>query len=181
MASSDSNGKSETESMSFRLDKGNLDQLRDMARTNKVSLNTLVSGIIDRYLKHWVFDHEFGFFSMSDKMIQQVFVGLSDKEIDRLAEDNAAQVHMEIIRQLYGKINKKTVIEYIDIFSSRFPAHKHFIQGSRHSIAITHDINLVFSKIYYDIMRSILAKAKIDTIETERDISDRGFTISFYS
>jgi len=179
MASNDPASKTETESMSFRLEKNNLDQLRDMAKTNRMSLNTLVSQIIDRYLKLWVFDHQFGFFTMSDRLIQKIFVGLSDSEIIKIAEDNGAQVHKEIIRQLYGRVNKKTVVQYMDVFSSRFRAHKHFIHGSRHTITITHNINLVFSKIYYDIMKSILSHANIDTIETERDTSEQGFSISF--
>ena len=62
--------KLKSESMSFRLDKRDLDGLREIAKKNKMSLNTLISQIIDRYLKLWVFDHQFGFFSVAKKLFK---------------------------------------------------------------------------------------------------------------
>src|ERR1700730_9961260 len=171
--------KLKSESMSFRLDKRDLDGLREIAKKNKMSLNTLVSQIIDRYLKLWVFDHQFGFFSVAKKLLQMTFVKYSDKEIDEIGEEIGSKAQKEIIRHLYGKVNKKTVLDYIDIFGTRFEGFRHFTEGSRHTLAVTHDINLMFSKIYYAIIKSTLALAEIDTVESEGDISETGFSISF--
>jgi hypothetical protein len=37
----------------------------------------------------------------------------------------------------------------------------------------------MFSKIYYAIIKSTLALGKIETLESEADISETGFSISF--
>ncbi len=176
----DSNDKRDTVAISFRLEKADLDQLRLIARTSRISLNTLVSQLVHNYLRLWVFDLKFGFHSISNGLIQMAFANLTEEEIKEIAEHEGAKVHREIIRHLYGKVSKKTVVDYLDIFGSRFESFRHFDdQNSTHTLAITHNVNLAFSKVYYNIIRAILDLAKIDTVEGEADISERGFSISF--
>src|SRR5580693_3023664 len=81
----DSNRKRETESLSFRLEKNDLNDLRDLAKSRKISLNSLVAQILDRYLRLWVYDRSFGFFPVSKKTIRLAFSKLSPEEISEVA------------------------------------------------------------------------------------------------
>jgi hypothetical protein len=166
--------------MSFRLEEDDLEQLRSLAKTNRTSLNTLLSQIVHSYLRLWVYDLQFGFFAMSEGLIGLSLSKLTDKEIEDIAVHEVETAHKEIIRNLYGKVTKTSVREYLDVFGRRFDSFKMFDDGSsKHTIVITHKVNLAFSKVYYNIVKAILALAKIEIIESERDISEHGFSLTF--
>jgi hypothetical protein len=170
----------ETESISFRLNQNDLKQLRELAVERKESLNSLVSQIIDRYLKLWVFDHSYGFFSIGKGVLRPALAKLTDKEIQEIADEQVSKVHRAIIMNLYGKITKEVVINYLEIFAIRFLSFKHFREGRRHTLTVFHDVDsLQFTKLYYFIASSILGLAKIEPIESEGDIGTNNFAISF--
>lgn len=175
----DSNLKRETESLSFRLEKEDLNDLRELARSRKVSLNSLVSQILDRYLRLWVYDRSFGFFAVSKKTIRLAFVKLSQEEIQEIASESGATIHKEIIMFLYGEVTATTVINYLEVFGSRFESYKHFRKGPKHMVTIFHDVSLEFSQVYYAILKAILALAQFKVIDGEGDLNEDGFSISF--
>jgi hypothetical protein len=172
--------KQETESISFRLSQRALDRLRELASQRKESLNSLVAQIIDKYLKLWVFDHSFGFFSVNMGILRSSLAKLNDKEIQQIVGEQALRAHKGIIMNLYGELNKETIVDYLDVFSTRFEMCKHFRKGKKHTITVFHGADsLQFSKLYYGIVKSILELAKIYTIESEREIDTDNFAISF--
>jgi hypothetical protein len=179
MLPADSERKGETESLSFRLDRDDLDDLRDLAKSRKTSLNSLVAQIIDRYLRLWVYDRSFGFFPVSKKTIRLAFSKLTKEEIEQVANESGATIHKEIIMFLYGEVTTKTVLEYLDVFGSRFETYKHFSKGSKHTVTIFHDVSLEFSQVYYDILKAILALAKIKAIDGDGDLNEDGFSVVF--
>ena len=179
MLPADSVRKRHTESLSFRLEKDDLDDLRELARVRKVSLNSLVAQILDRYLRIWVFDRSFGFFPISKKTIKLAFSKLTSEEIDEIANESSATIHKQIIMFLYGEVTPATVISYLEVFGSRFESYKHFRKGSKHTVTIFHDVSLEFSQVYYGILAEILALADFKIVESEGDLNEHGFSISF--
>jgi hypothetical protein len=173
--------KRATESISFRLDENDLGQLRDVARTRRLSLNSLVSQVIDSYLRLWLFEDSFGFFAIGKDMLLQVLAKLSDRQIEEIAKKTGVPVHKDIMMYLYGRINEKTVQDYLNIFGKRFHNYKHFDFDSRHTITIYHDMDKQFSKLYYEIVKDILALANITPIDSERDVGDNAFSIIYDS
>jgi predicted DNA-binding ribbon-helix-helix protein len=171
--------KVSTESISFRVEQDVLEQLRDLAAERKISLNALVSQILDHYVKLGVYDKTFGFFSISQDVLRLSLAKQSDEEIDKIVAVAGAKIHKQIIMYLYGKVNKQTIVDYLDIFGNRFETFRHFKEGPRQTLTVYHGINRQFSRLYYDITRSILELGKIETIESEKDINDDGFSISF--
>jgi hypothetical protein len=168
-----------TESISFRVEQEVLDQLRDLAAERKISLNAFVSQILEHYVKLGVYDKTFGFFSISQDVIDLLLAKQSEEEIDNIVAVAGAKIHKQIIMYLYGKVDKQTIINYLDIFGNRFETFRHFRDGQRQTLMVYHGINRQFSRLYYDITRSILELGKIDTIESEKDINDDGFSITF--
>jgi len=175
----DSGRKRETESLSFRLEKNDLDDLRELARSRKISLNSLVAQILDRYLRLWVYDRAFGFFPINKKTIRLAFAKLSSAEISEIASESGATIHKEIIMFLYGEVTPTTAIDYLEVFGSRFESYRHFRKGSRHTVTIFHDVSLKFSQVYYAILKAILALAEFKIIESEGDLDEDGFSLSF--
>jgi hypothetical protein len=175
----DSVRKRDTESLSFRLEKDDLNSLRELARSRKISLNSLVAQILDRYLRVWVYDRSFGFFPISKKTIRLAFSKLSSEEIREIAAESGATIHKQIIMFLYGEVTATTVIDYLEVFGSRFESYKHFSKGSKHIVTIFHDVSVEFSQVYYSILAAILALTDFKIIESERDLNEDGFSISF--
>jgi hypothetical protein len=175
----DSNRKRETESLSFRLEKNDLNDLRDMAKSRKISLNSLVAQILDRYLRLWVYDRSFGFFAVNKKTIRLAFAKLSSEEISEIANESGATIHKEIIMFLYGEVTPTTVIEYLAVFGSRFESYRHFRKGSRHTVTIFHDVSFEFSQVYYSILKAVLRLGEFKIIESKGDLNEDGFSVSF--
>jgi hypothetical protein len=169
----------QTEALSFRLDIDNLDQLRELAAQRKESLNSLVSRVIDKYLKHWVFE-QYGFFSVSADVLRSSLAKLTDKEIQILGEGQATKTHKGIIVLLYGKVTKETVMKYLETYCATFESNKHFVEDGKHTLAIFHGMDSPeFSKLYYHVTNGILGLAKIETIDSEKEITPVNFAISF--
>ena len=178
---SDSNvgGRSATESISFRLEEEMLGKLRELASEKKISLNSLVSQVLDHYVTLGVYDKTFGFFSISQDVLRLLLAKQADEEIDKIVAVAGAKIHKQIIMYLYGKVNKDTIIEYVDIFGNRFETFRHFRDGTKHTMTFYHGINRQFSLLYYDITKSILSLAKMETLDNEKEVNEDGFTITF--
>jgi predicted DNA-binding ribbon-helix-helix protein len=168
-----------TESISFRLDQEMLDRLRELAREKKISLNSLVSQVLEHYIQVGVYDRTFGFFSISQDVLRLLLTKQSDEEINKIDAVAGAKIHKQIIMYLYGKVNKDTIIDYLDTFGNRFETFRHFRDGTKHTVTFYHGINRQFSLLYYDVTKSILSLAKIETLDSEKDVNEEGFTISF--
>jgi hypothetical protein len=171
--------KPTSETIGFRLDSTALLELRRLSKERKISLNALISGIIDNYLKRGVYDKTFGFFSIDKDMLKVALEKLKDDELAKIAEIGGARIHRQIIMYLYGKVNKETVTDYLDIFGNRFESFRHFSEGRKNTITVFHALNRQFSILYYDITKSILSLAGIEAIENERSITEEGFSIVF--
>jgi hypothetical protein len=169
-----------TESISFRVDQEILEQLRKLSVERKISLNSLVSQILDHYTKLGVYDRTFGFFSINEDVLRLLLAKQGNEEIDKMLSVAGAKIHKQILMYLYGKINKETIIDYLDIFGNRFQTFRHFMDGPKHTLTMYHGINRQFSLLYYDVTKSILGLSKIESLENERDINDEGFSISFH-
>lgn len=178
--SSNEGGKS-TETIGFRLDSQALSELRKLAKDRKISLNSLMGQVIDTYLKTGVYDRRFGFFQINKDALRHMMGKMKDKDIAKMADLGGARVHRPIIMFLYGKVNKETVITYLSVFGNRFETFRHFKEGRKNTIAVYHAVNREFSLLYYTTMKSILSLVGIEPIESEKSISEEGFSIVFES
>jgi hypothetical protein len=150
-----------------------------LARLRKVSLNSLVSQVFDRYLKLWVYDASYGFIPVNEEMLRESLSKMNEKEIEHVAHGHAMEIHVEMIRYIYGELTNETVVKYLDTFGQRFRTYKHFEKGPRHTVTIFHGVSLQFSKLYYSILRTLLGSAGFKIVETQEDVREMGFSIMF--
>lgn len=146
-----------------------------------MSLNSLVSQVLDRYLRLWVYDASYGFIPVNEEVLREGLSKLTDKEIERMAHSNAMKIHVEMIRYIYGELSKVAVVEYLNIFGQRFRTYKHFINGPRHTVTIFHGVSIQFSKLYYGILKAIVVRAEFKVIGQKEDIRETGFSMTFES
>jgi hypothetical protein len=144
-----------------------------------MSLNSLVSQVFDRYLKLWLYDASYGFIPVNEEILRESLSKMNEKEIEKAADGHAMKIHVEMIRYIYGELTNETVIEYLDTFGQRFRTYRHFAEGSRHTVTIFHGVSLQFSKLYYLILRAILASASFKILESKEDVRETGFSVVF--
>ena len=91
---------SATESISFRLEEDVLVELREISKERKVSLNSLVSQILEHYLTLGVYDRTFGFFSVSSDILRLVLAQVPEDEIKKIADTsrcNDSQTNSDVL------------------------------------------------------------------------------------
>src|SRR5579872_5429821 len=85
-----------TESISFRLEEEMLDRLRELAIEKKISLNSLVSQVLDHYVTLGVYDKTFGFFAISQDVLRLLLAKQTDEEIDKIVAVAGAKIHRQL-------------------------------------------------------------------------------------
>lgn len=169
----------DTETISLRFERETLNSLREIAKDKHVSLNSVISQILERYLHLWMYDQSFRFIALSKPLIRSCFAKLSEQDAQEIGKVIGGTVHREIILHLYGKITTRTVLTYLDIFGTRFEAYRHIIEGNEHSINIVHDINVEFSICFGAVVVAMLTLAQIKVSAKDIVMDPNAFTISF--
>jgi predicted house-cleaning NTP pyrophosphatase (Maf/HAM1 superfamily) len=75
-----------SENISFRLQKVHLDQLREESKEKRISLNTLVSQIIDSYVNFGASVSKAGMIPISKSVLIELLEGYSEEQIKAIAK-----------------------------------------------------------------------------------------------
>jgi hypothetical protein len=162
LSSSDSAAsRSSSENISFRLHKGQLDQLRQEAREKRISLNTLVNQIVDSY-GNWILNgSKAGIIPISKTLLVELLEGYNEEQIKGIAERFQKKITIDLALQLRGKYDFEALV---DIFASwlteaGFP-YRHIIDmnyNNRHTFITQYNMGRKFSlfqaetlKVYFE-------------------------------
>ena len=79
------NGSKKTSTITFRLDDGTINRLRDLSKVQEVSTNTLVNQALRKFIDWDVFLPKSGFVMMTKPVTKRVFEALDEEFIMDLA------------------------------------------------------------------------------------------------
>jgi hypothetical protein len=135
-----SNRRSSSENISFRLQKNQLDQLRQEAKEKRISLNTLASQIFDSYLDYTANASKADMVPFSRRAIVSLLDGYDDEQIKTKARDIMKQFGKDIALQLRGRYDFETLIDILDswLLTAGFP-YRHNQDGdnkNRHTFIV---------------------------------------------
>lgn len=163
------------ESVTFRLDSANLSSLEKEAQRKGVSLNTLVSQIIDRHVDWHMFSADANLVSFPQKFIFELLAKYNDSEIEQIAEKIAQDEVKDIMLLLRRKNDPESFLDIIDTWAkvSNFP-YSHEINDTIHEFIIQHDmgqkLSLYLKRLFEFMFESFeLKKVEFDT--TQNSIS----------
>lgn len=105
-----------TSSISFRIDTEYEKVLRDMAKKNKISLNTLANQIFGNYAEFEIYAKKFGTLRMSTDTFRRMLKNMDDKELMDIATRCGSQEIKEFILFKWKEFNSKTVTDFINIY-----------------------------------------------------------------
>jgi len=157
------NGKSVN--FSCRLGAETFSILENEAKTNGLSLNSLINSVLNKYVSLERHSKDIKLISLTQRAIKKIFDNMDEKDIKELSVEVGGIVHRELVFLKYGQMTFDNLMNVIEINSSRFGSINHTIDENLHKFCIHHDAGINFSKfisLIHEIMSSKLSlKCKI--------------------
>lgn len=106
-----------SENISFRLQKVHLDQLREESKEKRISLNNLVSPIIDSYVNFGASVSKAGMIPISKSVLIELLEGYSEDQIKAIAERTQEKIRIDRALQLRGRYNFEVLVDILNLGS----------------------------------------------------------------
>lgn len=152
------NGKSIN--FSCRLGAETFSILENEAKSNGISLNSLINSVLNKYVSLERHSKDIKLISLTQRAIKKIFENMDEKDIKELSVEVGGVVHREIVFLKYGQMTFDNLMKVIEINSSRFGTISHTIDEHSHKFCIHHDAGINFSKfisLIHEIMASKLS------------------------
>ena len=132
--------------LSSRIDSDSYTQLLTNAKSQGISMNSLVNSILQRYLLWDQFYEDMGLVSVTKRTLKKVFRTMSDQKIKQIARDVGGTVPQELIYLSSDRFDFHNLMKVIEISDSRFGKVKYTVHNdSIYNINILHGICENFS------------------------------------
>ncbi|AIC16175.1 hypothetical protein NVIE_019170 [Nitrososphaera viennensis EN76] len=102
-----------TTSITFRIDDNQIERLRKLADEQRISLNTLITHILDSYLEFEFIAPKVGFAPMQKSVLKDLFEAVPDEEKIKQIAIKAADDLIDSILIIYGKVDLDSVLSLI--------------------------------------------------------------------
>ena len=137
-----------SENISFRLQKVQLDQLREEAKEKRMSLNTLANQIIDSYVNYNSNLSNADVIPISKAILVALVEACSEDQLKTIAEQVQRKATIDLALQLRGKYDFESLVDIFDSWlrATGFP-HRHDkdAENNRHNFIIQHDMGRKYS------------------------------------
>lgn len=145
---------------SFRLEEDVLETLGKEARKRGTSLSYLVNTILKSYANSDRYFQELGFILIGKDSLRKAYGRIEERQ---LVEDGKelGLVAREYISYFFIDINSYTLIEFLELWFSKFQSFQHKVEDKCHQFCLNHDINMNFS-IYLGSFLKALIESIID-------------------
>lgn len=164
--------------MTLRIDKTIMSDLRNEARKRETSLNSLVNQIFKNFAEWHAFDAKIGMVPLPNVLITDIFKNLrKDEVIDLAYEVGRKEIH-DIVLFMKSNVTMESFIEWIQVRMKNSSMQiNHIVTQDTHIYTMKHNICLNWSLYHKIILESIFKE--IIHKEVEIDISETAFTIRF--
>ncbi len=153
--------REKTVTISFRLSKGALDALRQDARKNNTSVNTLANQIFEAYAEHDRFLQKLQMVKLSIPTLKQILSADSKEGIAEAGRKAGEAVPEAFILAKMGELNAANAIQYLRLmgtYANLFDYSEVSLpQGT--SLALTHDMGGNWSIFLSAYVRSLFERA----------------------
>ena len=170
--------RAKTETVSFRVPSDLRLILESEARKTGVALNTLVTQIFTRYASWGQFARKLKLLPVNKDLLREIFQSMPKDRIVEIAKRLGETTGREEILFLFHQISPRTVLEYMDVWTSHFDACKHHHDGKTHFFTVHHDVNLNFSLFTKEYVSSMIQNTIPGPIYFET-LSPNALTFSF--
>ena len=133
--------KVHTESLTIRVDKQILDELRRESDQKLESPNTLINQVLKQYVKWHAYAPKAGIFYMSRTLLSSILDELSNEDIVKISERDVKDNFNDFFFMFQNEYNIENVLELLDYYARASGLnYKHRIEGTSHFIIIQLDM-----------------------------------------
>jgi hypothetical protein len=165
----------------LRLEQNVFNALQEEAQKRGVSFNNLVSKILKNYVTSDMYFEQLGFILVSKDFLRNTFSGLDQKYLEELGREVGLTIAKEYITYFFLQVNTNTLIQFLDIWFSRFQFYQHRVKNDIvvigdadvdgdptainekekrlqqiHVFIIGHDINMNFSLVLKAVLEGLV-------------------------
>lgn len=162
--------------VTFRIDDECLIALKHESMDRKVSLNSLVHGLIDRYVDYYRHLEKFETVVMPKSTFKGVLSLLNDEQISALANDLKGEVN-EFIHFRWGKKDQASALEFLRMFFTEcgYGEYREEFHNNNYSLVIHHKLGKKGSLYLRSFLESLFHDIKFQDITFVS--SDEGLSV----
>jgi len=143
--------------ITFRLPEELAGELREEAKNTQISLNTLASQILNRYVTWERYSDKLGLMPMPRSVMKEMFCDLSNEKIRNMASNSCSEALKELVLIKEGSL---TLESFISVFNEWLKAsgivHRYKKNMNCYHYVIHHSLNKTFSVYLAELLTSIL-------------------------
>ena len=169
---------SRTESISFRMDKDSLDELKKHAEESQVSLSTLLNQIISGYMKWDAYATKAGYTTFEKDVLKMLFDNMTTEDLAKLAASTTKSFKDVLLLTSGGDesvVNLEAVLAVLENHARRsgFQYSAFSDKGAgKKKIVIQHDMGEKWSSFYKERIQEMIKfsghSAKIDMVDDNK-------------
>jgi hypothetical protein len=149
--------KVHTESLTIRVDKQILDELRRESDQKLQSPNTLINQVLKQYVKWHASAPKAGIFYMSRTLLSSILEELSNEDIVKISERDVKANFNDFFFMFQNEYNTENVLELLDNYARASGLnYKHRIEGTNHFIIIQLDMGQKTTLLLASILKNVL-------------------------
>lgn len=140
---------------SFRMEEEVLRILEKEARKKGTSLSYLINSILKNYVDSDRYFQEMGFILMSKDFLRKSY---SRMQVEDLADDakELGWIAKEYVSYFFLEVNTYTLIEFLELWFSKFQSFQHKVNVKCHQFCLNHDINMNFSTYFSTVLKELI-------------------------
>jgi len=159
----------QTVNVSCRIGKAEYDLLFKDSNNKGLSLNSLINNVLKRYLAWEKSADEIGFIPLSKMAIKKIFDSMDEKTINEIAREVGQTIPRELTFLIFNKLDFASIMSMIEIYSTRFGALRHEINGTKHDLTLHHGLNKKFSQYLAAVLEAMAEDLDLKLIVKNAD------------
>jgi hypothetical protein len=158
--------KRDTESITFRLQSGSLQKLRQEAEQKDISINTLVTQILKQHSDWYSNASKAGFVAARRTFLVNIMDKISENDITSISEELAKKETKDFVLLLRNEYNLESALKTIEswIRISGFP-FRHENTDMIHSYIIQHDMGKKMSLYLAELFRNLFDEFSLKKVQ----------------
>jgi len=139
--------------------------IEKQAKDKGISASGLVGQIVTKYAKSDRFFEELGFLTMSKDVLRKWLNRIPENFLIEDARELGSTIAREYITYIFHHINKDTLLQFLDLWFSRFDSYQHKTDGETQMFAINHDINMKYSIYMKGLLQALIEPIILKKVE----------------
>ena len=162
----------------FRIDTDICEELDELARKDKVSVNVIANQALRKHVEYDSYAEKFGLVTISKDLLKTLFGLMSDEEARALGKKSGEQTGVPLVSFWFKKFNLENVIRSLDRIASHYNRNfkfEHSNNGPEHVLILRHDSGPRGSAFYAESVKAMFAllDVKVELEESDDQVVAR--------